>query len=125
MLKTHLEVLGRKDLTGDLTATDEDGGELIVDLMLARSMEQARDRKEHLAVELERPTVKVGPDELTQIQEHALAVVDDERFAGAAVSWDFVVVSNELTDLARESSSQANSEPGLYWGRRTRRREFG
>ncbi len=115
VLKKHIALLGRKDLAKDPTVTDEDGNRLIVDLMLARSIEQARDRREHLVVELKRPSVKVGPDELTQIQKYAFAVVRDERFTGTDVFWDFVIVSNELTEYAKQSSSQANREPGLFW----------
>lgn len=115
VLKKHVDLLGRKNLAEDTQVTDEDGNRLIVDLMLARSMEQVRDRREHLIVELKRPSVKIGPDELTQIQKYAFAVVGDERFTATDVFWDFVIVSNELTEYAKQSSSQANREPGLFW----------
>jgi hypothetical protein len=36
--------------------------------------------REHLIVELKAPKVKVGADEITQIEKYAYTVAEDERF---------------------------------------------
>ncbi len=72
VLKRHLKILGRDDLAEDVTmasVTDPEGHSRIVDLMLARSLGQSRNRREHLVVELKRPSVNVGDDQAAQIRE--------------------------------------------------------
>lgn len=88
------------------------GQEAIVDLMLARAVPQAAKRREHLVVELKRPSVKVGPKEAQQVREYALAVARDPRFDKTEVQWDFYVISGELTGTVIEDASQPNRPPG-------------
>lgn len=113
VLKKHIGLLGRDKLAEERPVTDEKGKVVIVDLMLARSIEQARNRREHLVMELKRPTVKIGSDEVTQIKNYAYTVASDERFSKTDVSWDFVLVSNELTTFAEMEASQRDRQPGL------------
>jgi hypothetical protein len=113
------EVLAQhRAILGEATADDEpvldtDGKVRIIDLMFAGSMQQARARREHLVVELKRPTVKIGADELTQIQKYAVAVAADSRFNTSDVEWDFWVVSDELDAFAKEMASKDGLPPGL------------
>ena len=88
--------------------------------MLARSVEQVHNRLEHLVVELKAPRVKIGSQELTQIKTYAYAVVTDERFNKLDVSWDFVVVSNDLDDFAEHRTEPDRPErgPSLAAGQR-------
>jgi hypothetical protein len=61
VLKQHLKILGRTDVAEDVEpVTDAEGHHRIVDLMLARALPQARDRLEHLVIELKAPSVKVS-----------------------------------------------------------------
>jgi hypothetical protein len=76
-------------------------------------MEQARNRREHLVVELKRPLVKVGPKEISQVENYALVVAQDERFHESDVQWDFVVISNELTKNAEAKTRQQGQPVGL------------
>lgn len=112
VLKRHVAFLGRSDLAEDLgpEAVDLDGHRRIVDLMLARSLEQSRNRREHLVIELKAPGVAVGDDEAQQIKKYAGAVAGDARFDTVDVQWDFFVVSSKVsgtTELERESSDRA------------------
>jgi len=115
VLTKHLKKLGRERLIDDEEVVDHDGRRRIVDLMLARSIEQVQNRLEHLVVELKAPKVKIGSDELTQVKNYAFAVVADERFNKLDVSWDFVVVSNDLDDFAEHERSQTDRKEGLLW----------
>jgi hypothetical protein len=74
----------------------------IVDLMLSRTVHRHRaDDFEQLVVELKAPAVKIGPKEITQTLQYAMAVAGDERFKTVpGVRWHFWMISNELTDYA-------------------------
>lgn len=95
VLKKHLRYLGRDELAPD-EVRDHEGKRRIVDLMLARSLEQNRNRREHLVIELKAPKVPIGPAEVTQIENYATAVSEDPRFNTIDVDWDFYVISTEV-----------------------------
>lgn len=68
--------------------------------MLARSLKQNRNRREHLVIELKAPSVPIGDEELLQINKYATAVAQDPRFNTVDVRWDFYVVSAKVTGTA-------------------------
>jgi metal-sulfur cluster biosynthetic enzyme len=106
VLKRHLGILGRDDLAEE-EVTDAEGHRRIVDLMLARSLVQHHNQREHLIVELKAPKVPVGDDEAAQIRKYAAAVAGDARFNIEDVEWDFYVISSEIRgapDLERRES---------------------
>ena len=104
VLKRHIGLLGRSELAEQVEVdpvTDLEGHNRIVDLMLARSLGQSRNRREHLVIELKRPSVNVGDDEAAQIRKYATAVADDPRFNSVDVQWDFIVVSTDVVGSPR------------------------
>lgn len=115
VLHKHRELLGRDDVAADVDekVLDLDGHKAIVDLMLARAIPQSKNQREHLVVELKRPSVKVGDEELTQIRKYAFAVAADERFSKTETQWEFWVVSNELTPYAELEANQTDRPRGL------------
>lgn len=113
------EVLRKhRKLIGDDTMIDQpvkriDGKVGIVDLMLSRSVPQSHaDEREHLVVELKRPSVKVGADEITQVKKYAFTVADDERFRHLKTRWSFWVLSNDLDAFARVETRQKGKSRG-------------
>jgi hypothetical protein len=114
VLAQHRKLLGDEVSADDEPVLDTDGKVRIIDLMFAGSMKQARQRREHLVVELKRPSVKVGSDELTQITKYAVAVAADPRFNIKDVDWDFWVVSDELDDYAIEMTNKDGLPAGQY-----------
>ena len=114
VLREHIHLLGRTALADESEVLVE-GKRQIVDLMLSRSVPQARNRLEHLVVELKRPSVKIGADELTQIERYAFAVAADPRFDKSEVQWDFMVVSTELDDHAARMANQADKPAGQVY----------
>lgn len=114
VLTQHRRILGDDVSASDAPVLDSDGKVRIVDLMFGGSMKQARQRREHLVVELKRPSVKVGSDELTQITKYAVAVTADPRFNIKDVDWDFWVVSDELDDYAIEMTHKEGLPGGQY-----------
>jgi hypothetical protein len=114
VLVQHRRLLGDEVTTDDEPVLDVDGKVRIVDLMFGGSMKQARNRREHLVVELKRPSVKVGSEELTQITKYAVAVSSDPRFNIKDVDWDFWVVSDELDAYATEVTNKAGLAAGQF-----------
>lgn len=107
-----------RKLIGDETVIDQpvkriDGKVGIVDLMLSRSVPQNRaDEREHLIVELKRPSVKVGPDEITQVEKYAYTVAQDERFRHLRTRWSFWLISNDLDQFAQVKTRQKDKPRG-------------
>ncbi len=115
VLAEHIRILGRDELVPPSEALDVEGHRRIVDLMLARTVPQGRQKHEHLVVELKAPSVVIGDTELTQIKNYAKAVVRNPQFERLDVRWDFVVVSTDLTESAKSDANQGDREPGLVW----------
>ena len=78
-------------------------------------------------MELKRPKVKVGHEEITQVEKYAISVANDERFRTVnGVKWTFWAISDDVDDYAvyrmgeSESgviSSKANITVGIKtWG---------
>ena len=101
VLRKHRKLIGEETVI-DTPVKRTDGKVGIVDLMLSRSGPQNHaDEREHLVVELKRPTVKVGADEITQAEKYAYTVAEDERFRHLHTKWSFWVISNDLDAFAR------------------------
>lgn len=120
VLRRHLALAGRDESEIELASSDpvqtvDDGGTGIIDLMLSRLARRGNSAREHLVVELKRPLVKVGADELTQIEKYAFAVANDDRFGGTDTSWEFWVISNELDEHAKRKARQSDRAPGLVY----------
>lgn len=115
VLRKHLEAR-HANVTIDEPVRRLDGSVGIIDLMLTRSIPCHReDELEHLVVELKRPTVKIGPSEISQIQSYAFAVAGDERFCGIKDKWTFWIISNEMEEYAKRASHQANRPSGMIF----------
>lgn len=115
-LRAHVALLGRDDLTpGDLDVEvlDEHGRRVVLDLMLSRVIEQARDHREHLVIEIKRPTQHVGLTEFAQIQKYATTVMEDARFAQTDTRWEFWIVGDEVEKEVLNMAEQKNREPGV------------
>jgi hypothetical protein len=112
VLRKHRKLIAA-DTIIDQPVKRIDGKTGIVDLMLSRSVPQNHaDEREHLVVELKRPSVKIGADEITQIKKYAFTVADDERFRSLRTRWSFWVVSNDLDSYARVEARQKGKNPG-------------
>lgn len=103
VLRKHINILERDDLTPENVSDvkDTEGKDRIVDLMLYRQIPQLQPETfEHLVIELKRPDCKLGKKELSQIEEYAFSIADDERFDKASTKWTFYLIGNELAPFA-------------------------
>ncbi|WP_350594362.1 MULTISPECIES: ATP-binding protein [unclassified Pseudoalteromonas] len=115
VLKVHLNKK-RVDIQLDKPVKRVDGRVGIVDLMLTRSIgKNHSDEREHLVVELKAPKVKIGQDEINQIESYAFAVAEDERFKHLKTKWNFWVISNDLDAYAKRRLKQDNKGKGIIY----------
>lgn len=117
VLRKHRKLIGA-DVVIDDEPVKRIGGKVgIVDLMLSRSVPRSRpDEREHLIIELKRPSVKIGKDEISQIKDYAFAIAEDQRFASHTTRWSFWVVSNELDAFAKRDTRQDSKPRGQLYG---------
>lgn len=117
-LRDHIGLLGRDDLASkDVEARevlDPSGSRVVVDLMLSRIAPQAHNHREHVVIEIKRPTVHVDLAQLMQIQKYALAVARDGRFAMTDTRWEFWIVGDELAQDTDLLLKQGDREPGVF-----------
>lgn len=112
VLEAHLNLLG-DDTPVTTPVTDTEGHTRIVDLMLSKATFSA-DRRQHLVVELKRPSVTLTQTELGQIANYAVAVSRDARFKSEDVTWEFLLVGDEMDDVVEELVNKKDQPPGLY-----------
>lgn len=115
VLAKHRKLIGA-DTVIDKPVKRIDGKVGIVDLMISRSVPQNRaDEFEHLVVELKRPSVKIGAEELVQIEKYAYTIADDERFRHQKTRWSFWVISNDLDSFAMKRTREKEKPRGRIY----------
>jgi Histidine kinase-, DNA gyrase B-, and HSP90-like ATPase len=113
LLRQHLNVMGRTDLV-DLPVLDADGADRRIDFMFGRAIELHQNAREHLVVEIKRPTVEIGRAESDQIEDYARAVAKDPRFDQASTKWTFVIVGVDVKDEIVNRVRSSGKPRGLF-----------
>lgn len=114
VLEEHLKNANRGDVSVTGGVLRHDGRSGLVDLMLSASHQLTGINKstEHLIIELKRPTVHAGEEELSQIKSYAKAVTRDERFASVTATWNFFLVVNDAKPEIKDDMNQENAPRG-------------
>lgn len=113
VLELHLGELGvRKDDGPVLMEGNRQGR---VDLMLSRVTQPRHDERDHLVVELKRPSQPITSKILGQVEGYAIAVAKDPRFLKEKTRWRFIVVSDDLDEHAMRKARQRDKAPGLVF----------
>lgn len=114
VLRAHKRVLD-EDIVIDGPVKHVDQSTGIVDLMLSRLLRRHRANEvEHLVVELKRPGVSVGSEEIAQIKKYAASIEADGRFATRqGVVWRFWVISDKLNEMGKYEVKQDKTGQGL------------
>ncbi|MEJ2862153.1 ATP-binding protein [Actinomycetospora flava] len=114
VLKSHLGLLGGEtELEVDLEAVRRDDGRSgRVDVLLFRGRGD-EEFTERLVVELKRPTVTVGRDELEQIKSYARAIVDDPQYSGTKCRWQFILVTYNYDHRIHRDINERERPRGL------------
>lgn len=114
-LRAHLNLLDDETVVDD-PVRRLDGSDGIIDLMFSRSLAvPGPSEREHLVVELKRPSVTIGTKEADQIESYAIAVADDDRFRDTATKWIFWVVSTEIHPAVIRRANQPGRARGILF----------
>ncbi len=115
LLRRHLDLCG-VDCPVNAPVTREDGSTGIIDLMLSRRVPKNHsNEREHLVVELKAPKVKIGKNEIDQIESYAFPVIEDERFRNLKTRWEFIVISNDFDKYSQRKMDQFPNGDGIIF----------
>ena len=93
----------------------EEGKQGRVDLMFSRMVQPRHNERDHLVVELKRPSQPINSEILSQAESYAIAVAKDPRFLTEKTRWRFIVVANTMDDHARRKAKQREKPRGLVF----------
>lgn len=97
VLKEYLKYLGREDFEETVSTEENDELQIIPDVCLWRQFPQGiPGHKTNLIIELKKPRVDAGPDELSQIKLYASRVSRDRRFPKEKTKWKFLLVTKDI-----------------------------
>jgi hypothetical protein len=114
VLRAHLNLLGQDVVLENHldTVLREDGRKGRVDILLFRVIGDERSN-ERIIIELKRPSVIVGLDELTQITSYARAIIDNPQYRDVPCKWRFYLVTYEYSKDISRNIRQLGKPPGL------------
>lgn len=116
VLELHLHTLGARADAADVAqgpVLREEHKQGRVDLMLSRVTSPRHDERDHLVVELKRPSQRINSTIISQVESYAIAVAQDPRFLAEKTRWRFIVIGNEMDEHARRKARQRQRPAGL------------
>ena len=113
VLELHIDKLRKYDANDPVWREDQKQGR--VDLMFSRMVQPRHDERDHLVVELKRPSQPINSEILSQTESYAIAVAQDPRFLKEKTRWRFVAVSNTIDDHAKRKANQRLRQKGLVF----------
>jgi hypothetical protein len=113
VLEMHLGEMRAEDISEPVLR--EDGQQGRVDLMFSRMIQPRHNERDHLVVELKRPSQPINSKILGQVESYAIAVAKDPRFLKENTRWRFVVVANSMDEHAKEKAQQKERPKGLVY----------
>lgn len=113
VLKEYLRHLGREDFNEIVENFDNKDLQIIPDVCLWRQFPQGiPGHKTNLVIELKKPSVDAGPEELSQIKTYASRVIKDPRFPKEKTKWKFLLVTKNVKGDIESELEQVNREYG-------------
>ncbi len=108
VLKEYLKHLGREDFEEVVENESNSDLQIIPDVCLWRQYPQGQPgHKTNLIIELKKPTVDAGVEELMQIKLYASRICQDKRFPKQKTKWKFLLVTKDVkTDIEPELEQQ-------------------
>jgi hypothetical protein len=97
VLKEYLKHLGREDFEEIIESESNEDLQIIPDVCLWRQFPQGLPgHKTNLIIELKKPTVDAGVEELMQIKLYASRVSQDKRFPKQKTKWKFLLITKDV-----------------------------
>lgn len=97
VLKEYLKYLGRNNFEEIIENELNDNLKIIPDVCLWRQYPQGTPgHKTNLIIELKKPTVNAGVEELMQIKLYASRICQDKRFPKQKTKWKFLLITKDI-----------------------------
>ena len=97
VLKEYLKHLGREDFEEIVDSESNSDLQIIPDVCLWRQFPQGRPgHKTNLIIELKKPKVDAGVEELMQIKLYASRISQDRRFPKEKTKWKFLLITKDI-----------------------------
>lgn len=113
VLKKYLKYIGREDF--EEVIIGEENSEKIPDICLWKQYKKDYSgNKENLIIEIKKPSLVVGMNEVMQIQTYANKIVEDSAFPKEKTFWTFYLLTNEYDHTVAMACNQRCRESGLY-----------
>ena len=110
-VRRHVEK-ARLNVVVDEPIRQSDGRQGRLDLMFTRALGSPAHSREHLVVELKRPTVKGGEEIVSQVKRYARALAADPRWSDTNTKWTFWAVTYELDSFGKDEVNQGDRPRG-------------
>lgn len=113
VLKSHLQQLGRDDFESLVDDDDNDELNTIPDVCLWKQYNNGKPGYfRNLVIELKRPIVDAGTDELQQIKNYANKVSKDIRFDKDKTEWTFILLTRNIKNEIEIDCEQEHRKYG-------------
>jgi len=113
VLKEYLKHLGRADFAEITESQDNSNLQIIPDVCLWRQFPQGiPGHKTNLIIELKKPTVDAGVEELMQIKLYASRICQDRRFPKEKTKWKFLLVTKDIKSDIESELEQSDRKYG-------------
>tara|TARA_R110002126_G_scaffold88792_1_gene212602 strand:+ start:115 stop:2085 length:1971 start_codon:yes stop_codon:yes gene_type:complete len=113
VLKEYLKHLGRTDFEEIVTSESNTALQIIPDVCLWRQFPQGiPGHKTNLIIELKKPKVDAGVDELMQIKLYAARISKDKRFPKEKTKWKFLLVTKDIKPDIESELEQTDRKYG-------------
>jgi hypothetical protein len=97
VLKEYLKHLGREDFEEVIDSESNSNLQIIPDVCLWRQFPQGQPgHKTNLIIELKKPIVDAGVQELMQIKLYASRICQDRRFPKEKTKWKFLLITKDI-----------------------------
>lgn len=113
VLKEYLKHLGRTDFEEIISSEANTDLQIIPDVCLWRQFPQGiPGHKTNLIIELKKPKVDAGVDELMQIKLYAARICKDKRFPKEKTKWKFLLVTKDIKSDIESELEQTDRKYG-------------
>lgn len=113
VLKEYLKFLGRNDFEEVIESEPNENLQIIPDICLWRQYPQGQPgHKTNLVIELKKPKLDAGVEELMQIKLYASRISQDRRFPKEKTKWKFLLITKDIKSDIEPELEQTNREYG-------------
>ena len=113
VLKEYLKHLGRTDFEEIVNSESNTDLQIIPDVCLWRQFPQGiPGHKTNLIIELKKPKVDAGVNELMQIKLYAARIIKDKRFPKEKTKWKFLLVTKDIKSDIESELEQTDRKYG-------------